>query len=50
MNERPQLLGTAAFRDTTVLSAKGLRLYAENGLLSPAYVDPGNGYRYYDPA
>lgn len=29
------------------LSAKALRLYAENGLLPPAKVDPGSGYRYY---
>lgn len=29
------------------LSPKALRLYAEQGLLAPAYVDPATGYRYY---
>ncbi len=28
-------------------SVKALRLYAEQGLLEPAYVDPSSGYRYY---
>ena len=32
------------------LSHKALRLYADSGLLAPAYVDPGSGYRFYDPA
>jgi DNA-binding transcriptional MerR regulator len=32
------------------LSSKALRLYAEQGLLPPARVDPATGYRYYDPA
>jgi DNA-binding transcriptional MerR regulator len=32
------------------LSPKALRLYAEQGLLPPAEIDPGTGYRYYDPA
>ncbi len=31
------------------LSPKALRLYAEQGLLLPARVDPVTGYRYYDP-
>jgi DNA-binding transcriptional MerR regulator len=31
------------------LSAKALRLYAEQGLLVPAVVDPATGYRYYSP-
>lgn len=35
------------FRAATRLSAKALRLYAEQGLLVPAYVDPQTGYRYY---
>jgi DNA-binding transcriptional MerR regulator len=29
------------------LSQKALRLYGENGLLPPAWVDPDSGYRYY---
>jgi DNA-binding transcriptional MerR regulator len=29
------------------LSQKALRLYGENGVLTPAWVDPDNGYRYY---
>jgi DNA-binding transcriptional MerR regulator len=32
------------------LSPKALRLYAEQGLLPPASVDPVTGYRYYVPA
>jgi DNA-binding transcriptional MerR regulator len=32
------------------LSPKALRLYAEQGLLVPARVDPVTGYRYYTPA
>jgi DNA-binding transcriptional MerR regulator len=31
------------------LSPKALRLYAEQGLLLPASVDPATGYRYYAP-
>ncbi|MEV4134973.1 helix-turn-helix domain-containing protein [Dactylosporangium sp. NPDC049742] len=31
------------------LSPKALRLYAEQGLLIPAEVDPATGYRYYRP-
>ncbi|GAA1421943.1 MerR family transcriptional regulator [Catellatospora coxensis] len=31
------------------LSPKALRLYAEQGLLPPARVDPATGYRYYRP-
>lgn len=42
-------MGTGAFSEATMLSTKALRLYAERGLLSPAYVDPTNGYRYYEP-
>jgi DNA-binding transcriptional MerR regulator len=30
------------------LSHRALRLYADRGLLPPAYVDPETGYRYYD--
>lgn len=35
------------FGAATRLSPKALRLYAEQGLLVPAYVDPATGYRYY---
>jgi DNA-binding transcriptional MerR regulator len=31
------------------LSPKALRLYAEQGFLTPASVDPATGYRYYSP-
>lgn len=33
----------------TGLSPKALRIYHEQGLLEPAFVDPGSGYRYYAP-
>jgi DNA-binding transcriptional MerR regulator len=35
------------FAEATRLSPKALRLYGENGLLPPAWVDPTSGYRYY---
>lgn len=37
------------FARATGLTAKALRLYDELGLLLPAEVDDGNGYRYYGP-
>jgi len=37
------------FSDRSGLSAKRLRTYAAEGLLAPAAVDPGSGYRYYSP-
>ncbi|OCO98729.1 MULTISPECIES: MerR family transcriptional regulator [unclassified Ensifer] len=38
------------FGAATRLSPKALRLYAEQGLLVPAHVDPATGYRYYAAA
>lgn len=35
------------FASATRLSQKALRLYGENGVLAPAWVDPDSGYRYY---
>lgn len=35
------------FAAASRLSQKALRLYGENGLLPPAWVDPDSGYRYY---
>lgn len=49
MEKRPELLGTGAFGEASMLSVKALRLYAENGLLRPTWVDPNSGHRYYDP-
>ena len=37
------------FASAARLSPKALRLYAEQGLLLPARVDPATGYRYYAP-
>ncbi len=37
------------FSERSGLSAKRLRTYAVEGLLAPAAVDPGSGYRYYSP-
>ena len=42
------LVPIGRFSKMTRLSVKALRLYDENGLLPPAYVDPSSGYRYYD--
>jgi len=49
--DKPQDLLTAGrFSELSLLSAKALRIYADNGLLPPARVDPHNGYRYYESA
>ena len=37
------------FGERTRLSPKALRLYEQLGLVVPAEVDPGSGYRYYSP-
>ncbi|GLZ79509.1 MerR family transcriptional regulator [Actinorhabdospora filicis] len=47
---REGLLLPGAFGAATKLSPKALRLYADQGLLPPAEVDPFTGYRYYEPA
>jgi len=44
-----QQLSIGAFSRLTHLSIKTLRYYHEVGLLEPAVVDPGSGYRYYRP-
>lgn len=43
------LLLAGRFGAATRLSPKALRLYAEQGILVPAYTDPATGYRYYAP-
>jgi DNA-binding transcriptional MerR regulator len=43
----PDLLSIGAFAQHTRLSHKALRLYAELGLLPPAWIDPETGYRFY---
>src|SRR5882757_9177227 len=40
-------LSIGDFSQITHLSVKTLRHYHEAGLLEPAQVDPGTGYRYY---
>ncbi|RKT57357.1 MerR family transcriptional regulator [Saccharothrix australiensis] len=42
-----RLLGTGEFARRSRLSLKALRLYERQGLLTPASVDPANGYRRY---
>jgi len=44
------LIPIGRFSKMTRLSMKALRLYAGNGLLPPAFVDPSSGYRYYELA
>jgi DNA-binding transcriptional MerR regulator len=41
------LVSIGEFASASRLSQKALRLYGENGLLAPAWVDPDSGYRYY---
>jgi len=43
-----RLMPIGIFARITGLSHRALRLYADRGLLPPAYVDPETGYRYYD--
>jgi DNA-binding transcriptional MerR regulator len=43
------LMPIGEFAAASWLSQKALRLYGENGVLSPAWVDPDSGYRYYRP-
>jgi PPM family protein phosphatase len=43
------LMPIGEFASASRLSQKALRLYSENGLLPPAWVDPDSGYRYYTP-
>src|SRR5438046_8804170 len=45
--EEMELMTIGAFAELTRLSPKALRLYDRLGLLSPAEVDPANGYRFY---
>lgn len=47
---RDEQLSIGEFAARSRLSAKALRLYDELGLLAPARVDEGSGYRYYDVA
>lgn len=44
------LMTIGEFASATWLSPKALRLYDQNGLLSPDTVDPSNGYRQYSHA
>jgi DNA-binding transcriptional MerR regulator len=50
MGPDKDLLAIGAFARLCRLSVKQLRHYDELGLLAPAWVDPGSGYRYYRPA
>ena len=43
-----RLMPIGIFSRISGLSHRALRLYADRGLLPPAYVDPETGYRYYD--
>src|SRR5690349_15715435 len=42
-----EMLSIGDFSRMTQLSVKTLRHYHEVGLVAPAHVDPGTGYRYY---
>ena len=45
-----ELLTIGAFARAASLTPKALRLYDQLGLLPPAAIDPGSGYRLYDAA
>jgi len=44
------LVSIGDFSRMTHLSIKALRFYHDQGLLEPARIDPGSGYRLYEPA
>jgi serine/threonine protein phosphatase PrpC len=44
-----RLLTIGAFAQAAGLTPKALRIYEKSGLLPPAAVDPGSGYRFYHP-
>jgi DNA-binding transcriptional MerR regulator len=44
------LISIGQFAGLTWLSPKALRLYQSQGLLEPAEIDPGSGYRHYSPS
>jgi PPM family protein phosphatase len=44
-----ELMAIGEFSERSGLSARRLRTYAAEGLLAPAAVHPGTGYRYYSP-
>jgi DNA-binding transcriptional MerR regulator/effector-binding domain-containing protein len=50
MNQDPDFFSIGEFSQITGLSVKTLRFYDEKGLLHPARVDPGSGYRFYNAA
>ena len=47
VGDMENLMPIGEFASASRLSQKALRLYNENGLLPPAWVDPDSGYRYY---
>jgi DNA-binding transcriptional MerR regulator len=47
MTDRDPLMTIGTFSTATLVSIKALRLYHEQGLLVPAWVDPISGYRFY---
>jgi DNA-binding transcriptional MerR regulator len=49
MRRVDQLIPIGQFSALTWLSPKALRIYHEQQLLEPAFVDPQSGYRYYAP-
>lgn len=50
MEFQDELIRIGAFGRITQLSRKALRLYDQLGILSPTYIDPDSGYRYYATA
>lgn len=42
-----EMMSAGEFSEASGVSPKALRLYAESGLLCPAFINESNGYRYY---
>ena len=47
MDKRSKLLTIGEFARLHGINKKTLMWYDETGLFPPAYINPGNGYRYY---
>ena len=48
-NEEDVLLKIGEVADFFQISVKAVRIYEKKGIITPAYVDPESGYRYYTP-
>ncbi len=48
-NGEDTLLKIGEVADFFQISVKAVRIYEKKGIITPAYIDPESGYRYYTP-